>query len=301
VIAQRCVENMSFHYPVLLAEVMQLMRLQQDRGFYCDCTVGGGGHFLAMLRATKRAKFVGIDWDPEAIDYVRKHVKQYERRCFLVEDNYTNLGLILDDLGIDFLNGILFDLGVSYHQLTTPCRGFSFEREGGLLMRMSPKTPSLLEKMRKASRKDIVTILKKYGDVYNSQKIGLAMFEKKKVLNSTLDLRTIVEKFTPKRYWKKNLHRVFQALRIWVNNELNNLEEGIQRAFKRLDVGGRIIAISYHSGEDRIVKNTFRNLQKKDEMVLLHKKIIRPTLDEINRNPRARSAKLRAGEKCAVY
>ncbi len=292
---------MPFHHPVLLAEVMQLMRLQQDRGFYCDCTVGGGGHLLAMLSATKKAKFIGIDWDPEAINYVHKYIKPYKRRCFLFEDNYTNLGLILDNLGVDCVNGVLFDLGVSYHQLTTPYRGFSFEREGKLLMQMSPKTPSLAEKIRSATKREIVMILKRYGDVRSSRKIGTAIFDKKKDLNCTLDLRAVVEEFTPKRFWKKNLHRVFQALRIWVNNELNNLEEGILRAVDRLDFGGRIIAISYHSGEDRIVKNILRDLRKKDEIVLLHRKVIRPALDEISRNPRARSAKLRAGERCAVF
>jgi len=291
---------MLFHQPALLAEVIQHMNLQQDKGFYCDCTVGGAGHLLAMLKATKRAKFIGIDWDPDAIDYAQDKVKLYKKRCFLFKDNFTHLDSILDRLSVKNLNGVLFDLGVSYYQLTTPHRGFSFEREGKLLMRMSPENLTLLEKIRCATKREIITVLKDYGDVHNCQKIGTLVFEERRALKTTLDLRRLIEKTTPKRFLKKNLRKVFQALRIWVNNELNNLKEGLLTAFQRLNFRGRIIVISYHSGEDRIVKNIFRDLQKKGEMILLNKKVLKPTQDEIRSNPRVRSAKLRAGEKCVV-
>lgn len=274
------------------------MNLHPDKGFYCDCTVGGAGHLMAMLRATNKAKFIGIDQDPDAIGHAQDKVKLYEKRCFLFEDNFTNLGLILDRLNVKGLAGVLFDLGASYHQLTTPHRGFSFEREGKLLMRMSPKNPTLLEKIKSATKKEIVTVLKEFGDVRNCQKIGTLIFENRKSLRTTFDLRRLIEKTTPKRFLKKNLRKVFQSLRIWVNNELNNIKEGLLTAFERLNFRGRIVVVSYHSGEDRIVKNIFRNLQKKGEMILLNKKVLKPTQDEIRINPRARSAKLRAGEKC---
>lgn len=289
-----------FHQPVMVAEVIQHMNLQQDKGFYCDCTVGGAGHLIPMLKATKQAKFIGIDWDPDAIDYAEKKVRQYEKRCFLFENTFTNLGLILDKLNISGLDGILFDLGVSYHQLTMPHRGFSFDREGMLLMHMSPGNPTLSRKIRSATKREIITVLKEFGDVRNCHKIGTQIFENRKSLKTTLDLRKVIEKTTPKRFLKKNLHKVFQALRIWVNDEINNLKQGLLTAFDSLNFRGRIIVISYHSGEDRVVKNVFRDLQKNGKMILLHKKVLKPTQDEIKNNPRARSAKFRAGEKCVV-
>ncbi|HEC79252.1 MAG TPA: 16S rRNA (cytosine(1402)-N(4))-methyltransferase RsmH [candidate division WOR-3 bacterium] len=289
---------MLFHQPVLLKEVIRFMKLETDRGVYCDCTIGGGGHLVEMLKLTKRAKFIGIDWDPEAIAYVRERIKPFRKRCLLFEDNFINLGLILKEQKISGLNGVLFDLGVSYHQLVSPERGFSFEREGELLMRMSPKTSSLLTKIKSASEQEIIDVLKNYGDVRNCRRIGSEIYRHKKVLRTTFDLRKVVEKTTPRRFLKKNLHRVFQAFRIWVNDELSNLSQALQIAFQRLNPGGRIVVISYHSGEDRIVKRTFRGFKEEGTMVILNKKVITPTQEEIRDNPRARSAKLRCGERC---
>ena len=291
---------MFFHQPVLPAEVLKNMNLQRDEGLYCDCTVGGAGHLLAMLQATERAKFIGIDWDPDAIGYASEVVKRYGERCRLFEDNFTNLGLILDRLGVKGLSGVLFDLGVSHHQLVTSHRGFSFKKEGGLAMHMSPETPTLMEKMRSATRGEIVAVLKEYGDVRNCRRIGTEIYENRKSLKTTFDLRRLIEKATPKRYLRKNLPKVFQALRIWVNDELGNLKNGLSIAFRHLNISGRIVVISYHSGEDRIVKLFFRDLQKKKEMRILHKKVVKPSDDEIISNPRARSARLRTGEKCVA-
>lgn len=292
---------MLFHQPVLLAEVLQHMNLKLERGVYCDCTVGGAGHLRAMLQATKSTRFIGLDCDPDAIEYASKVVKRYSNRCQLFIANFANLGLILDELDVERVDGVLFDLGVSYHQLTTPQRGFSYNSDGKLLMCMSPENPPLFEKIRSAAKKEIITVLKEYGDVRNCQRIGTKIYENRKSLRTTFDLRRLVEKTTPKRYLRKNLPKVFQALRIWVNDELSNLKKGLSIAFQRLTCSGRIVVISYHSGEDRIVKSFFHDLHKRKEMRLLHKKILRPTQDEIKSNPRARSAKLRAGEKCVVY
>lgn len=289
---------MVFHRPVLLDAVIQWINLRQDNGIYCDCTVGGAGHLLALLKKTRETKFIGIDWDPEAIAYARKMTMLHKDRCFLFEDSFVNLGSILDRLNIAGVDGVLFDLGVSYHQLTTPERGFSFERDGRLLMCMSPRTPALSEKIRNTTKQDIIHILKEYGDVCNNRKIGAAIFENRKSLGTTLDLRKLLEKIIPRRYFKKNLHKVFQALRIWTNDELANLRSGILIASARLNPHGRILVISYHSGEDRIVKNLFRDAQKQKELKILYKKVLRPSEDEVKNNPRARSAKLRVGEKC---
>ena len=292
---------MIFHQPVLLREVIQWLNLRKDGGIYCDCTVGGAGHLLALLKETQKAKFIGIDWDPEAIAYAQELIMAYKERCRLFEDNFANLGLILDTQNIKGIDGVLFDLGVSYHQLTTAERGFSFERDGRLLMQMSPKTLQLQEKIQRTTMKEIIWVLKEYGNVLNCRKIGTEIFENRNSLKTTLDLRKLVEKTTSRKFFKKNLHKVFQALRIWVNDELVNLKIGILTAIERLNPLGRILVISYHSGEDRIVKNLFRDSHRKGELKILNKKVLRPSEDEIKNNPRARSAKLRVGEKCVDF
>lgn len=286
-----------FHQPVLVDEVVHWIDLR-DEGVYCDCTVGGAGHLVAMLSRTRKARFVGIDCDPEAIAESRQVTKNYRNRCFLFENNFINLDLILDAIKVKSVSGILFDLGVSYHQLTTPERGFSFERSGDLLMRMSPNYPSLREKLLRIREEDLREVLREYGDVRNYWKITKQIYGLREKITTTLDLRRVVEDIVPPRYLKKNLHKVFQALRIWTNNELVNLGEGLSIAFRRLSAHGRMLVISYHSGEDRIVKRFFRALKDEGRARLLNKKVIKPSSDEITKNPRARSARLRVSEKC---
>jgi 16S rRNA (cytosine1402-N4)-methyltransferase len=289
---------MAFHQPVLLAEVIQWINPREDDGIYCDCTVGGAGHLLALLKNTKNARFIGLDCDPEAIAYAQGVIMPYKKRCQLLEDNFINLGLILEKLKIKGLDGVLFDLGVSYHQLTTAERGFSFERDGRLSMQMSPKTRSLSEKIRMTTREEVIHILREYGDVHSYRKIGAEIYKNRGFLKTTLDLRKLLERTIPRRYLKKNLHKVFQALRIWTNDELINLKNGILTAIERLNLRGRILVISYHSGEDRIVKNIFRDSQQEGKLKVLTKKVQKASEDEIKKNPRARSAKLRVAEKC---
>jgi 16S rRNA (cytosine1402-N4)-methyltransferase len=286
-----------FHQPVLVDEIVTWINLRDD-GAYCDCTVGGAGHLLAMLKRTRTARFIGIDCDPAAIAHSRQVTADYRKRCFFFENNFINLDLILDRLKVPTVDGLLFDLGVSYHQLTTSARGFSFDREGDLLMRMSPTSPTLSERLRGAQKEEIVRVLKEYGDVRNYKKIGYRIFEMRRTLNTTLELRNVIEDAVPRRFLKKNLHKVFQALRIWTNDELVNLGQGLLIAYRRLGKQGRMLVISYHSGEDRIVKNFFRGLKKQGQIQLLNKKVIKPNKAEIDRNPSARSAKLRVIEKC---
>lgn len=270
----------------------------KDGGTYLDCTVGGAGHLMAMLSRTKKARFIGIDCDPDAIEYSRHMTAQFNNRCFLIEDNFVNLDLILDKLNVGRIDGVLFDLGVSYHQLITPARGFSYEREGRLLMRMSPRTVPLIDRLKNGQKSEIVRVLREFGDVRNYRKLGQGIYESRKHLSSTLDLRKLIEESVPRRFLKKNLQKVFQALRIWTNDELSNLSMALPVAFQRLRDGGRMVVISYHSGEDRIVKQYFRNLKKEKKATLLNKKTVQPACEEVNDNPRARSARLRAIEKC---
>ena len=278
-------------------EVIELMALKED-GTYLDCTVGGAGHLMAMLMRTKKANFIGIDCDPDAIEYSRQRASAFSSRCRFIENNFINLDLILDKQKVERVAGVLFDLGVSYHQLVVPSRGFSYEQDGALLMRMSPNTMALSKKLRYAQRDEIIRVLKEYGDVRNYRKLGKRIFDARSDLKSTQGLRELIEDCVPRRFLKKNLQRVFQALRIWTNNELNNLMQGLPVAYERLRSRGRMVVISYHSGEDRIVKRFFRGLNATGAARLLSKKVITPSAEEISMNPQARSAKLRAVEKC---
>jgi 16S rRNA (cytosine1402-N4)-methyltransferase len=289
---------MNYHVPVMVREVIEYMSFKEN-GVYCDCTTGGAGHLTAFLQETRHARFIGIDCDPDAIMYARRSIAPYADRCVLVEDNFINIGLILKRHRMPALDGVLFDLGVSYHQLTTAERGFSFERDGDLLMNMSPSSATLRDKLRSTSKEELLNVLREYGDVHQYRRIGRALYEHRQAVSTTTDIRDIVMQCMRGRYKKKNLHRVFQALRIWVNDELENLRRGLREAYHALKIGGRFIVISYHSGEDRIVKHTFRDWQKRLCMTVFTKKVKRPGQDEVERNPRARSARLRAGEKCA--
>lgn len=287
-----------FHQPVLVNEVVENL-ITRDEGVYCDCTVGGAGHLVAMIKQTKNAYFIGIDCDPDAVVHSRSIVAEYRDRCIVLEDDFFYLDLILEHRNIKNVNGVLFDLGVSYHQFTTPDRGFSFDHDGALLMRMSPRIMSLRDRLQTIGQIELGRILHEYGDVRNYRKIARMIIEQRATLVSTRDLRRVVEEAVPGRYLKKNLHKVFQALRIWTNDELVKLRTGLEKAFKTLNANGRLLVISYHSGEDRIVKRFFRRLKDDGLARVLHKKVIKPSTDEIQSNPSARSARLRVIEKCA--
>jgi 16S rRNA (cytosine1402-N4)-methyltransferase len=289
---------MTYHDPVMVAEVIRFMRLQPD-GTYVDCTAGGGGHLLHMIETSPESRFIGLDWDPDALAHARSVLHQYGRTCRLFEGNFIDIGLILNELRIDKVNGFLFDCGVSYHQVTTSSRGFSYDQDGPLLMRMSPDVPTLQEKLRSSSVQKITEVLHTYGDVRRYRKIAELLFIHRKEIQTTGALRAIVEQETPPRYHKKNCRRVFQALRIWVNDELNNLSSGLPAAFKHLQTNGRLVTIAYHSGEDRIIKRFMRERKTSGTATMITKKVVKPAEDEIHANPRARSARLRAIEKCA--
>jgi 16S rRNA (cytosine1402-N4)-methyltransferase len=252
-----------------------------------------------MLRSTRSARFVGIDCDPQAIERARNITSEYADRVSLYETNFVNLDLILEQKKIDKLDGILFDLGTSYHQLTRPDRGFSYNEEGMLLMQMSPQAVPLEQKLKRARETEIIRVLKDFGDVRRAKQLGRLIFENRRELATTFDLRRIVEKVTPRRFLTKNLHKVFQAFRIWVNDELASLLTGLQKAAACLKKSGRIVVIAYHSGEDRIVKHFFRESERTNELKRLNKKVLKPAAAEVAANPSSRSARMRVAEKCA--
>ncbi len=251
-----------------------------------------------MLEKTKSARFIGIDWDPEALECAQNRLAVYKERVMLFRDNFARLDSILNTLNVKHLDGVLFDLGASLHQLTAPDRGFSFNYDGMLSMQMSPEAVPLYQKLSYASEKTVYEILKKYGDVHRARSIAHSIFENRQHLRTTFELRNLVEKHCPRRFLKKNLHCIFQAFRIWVNDELANLQKGLVKAIDRLIPYGRVVVIAYHSGEDRIVKNMMRNYEREEKIRRLNRKVIRPSNTEIGMNPAARSARMRVGEKC---
>jgi len=287
-----------FHYPVMRSEVIELLEPQNREGVFLDATLGGGGHSELILESSPKIRLLGIDRDPEAIDYASLKLKPFKDRCLLFCDNFINLKRILRKAEVEGLSGVIFDLGVSLHQLTSRERGFSYTLNGPLDMRMNPREGSpLKEVIKRASCETIERVLRDYGEEPHASSIAKRIFEDREGIQTTQDLVRVISKVVPRRMVKKSLARVFQAFRIEVNRELESLSTGLKEAIESLLPRARIVVISYHSLEDRIVKNTFKEYKVKGLLKLLTKKPLRPTPEEIRENPRSRSAKLRAAER----
>jgi len=322
-------ENKKVHIPVLKKEVLKYLKPGPNENFI-DCTVGGGGHALAILKKNgPEGKVLGIDRDPELIKNLEYRILkgEFKKRLILVCDNYTNLKEILKKTKFGTVSGILFDLGMSSWHLENSKRGFSFLRNEPLDMRYSFKnllTPLEVNGARQKhkenkpltgltaegivnrySQKEIETILKEYGQEQFAPKISRKIIEerKKRLIKSTFQLVEIIKKAVPSWYQKKRIHpatKTFQALRIAVNDELNNLKLSLPQALDVLKPKGRLVIISFHSLEDKIVKNFFREQNKEEIIQIITKKPIQATIKEIKINPRSRSAKLRAAIKISI-
>jgi len=301
----------SFHIPVLTKEILNYLNLKKG-GVYIDCTLGGGGHSKAILeKIYPDGLLIGMDQDIEAIETAREELKSYIDKVKLVKGNFKNLEEILSDVKIETVSGIIFDLGVSFHQLKEKERGFSFKEDSHLDMRMDLNQEFNADILINSySEKDLAEIFEKYGEERFSRRIArlIAMERKKENINTTKQLADLVIKSLPrtkKRHtWR--IHpatRVFQAIRIEVNQELKVLEKGLNQAIRVLENKGRVCVISYHSLEDRIVKHQFKEVERegKDKgnygLKIITKKPISPSLKEVEDNPKARSAKLRVAEK----
>ncbi|MBE3093244.1 MAG: 16S rRNA (cytosine(1402)-N(4))-methyltransferase RsmH [Chloroflexi bacterium] len=301
----------SFHLPVLTKEILNYLNLKKG-GVYIDCTLGGGGHSKAILeKIYPHGLLIGIDQDIEAIETAKEELKSYIDKVKLVKGNFKNLEEILSDLKTERVSGIIFDLGVSFHQLKEKERGFSFKEDSHLDMRMDLNQEFNADILINSySEKDLAEIFEKYGEERFSKRIArlIVIERKKKTFTTTKQLADLIIKTLPrtkKRHtWR--IHpatRVFQAIRIEVNQELKALEKGLNQAIRVLEDKGRICVISYHSLEDRIVKHLFKEAaregkeQKNYGLKIVTKKPIRPSLEEVRDNPKARSAKLRVAEK----
>jgi len=301
----------AIHRPVMRTEAVRF--LAPDRGgIYVDGTVGLGGHAAAILTAGPEVRLIGIDRDPQALRYAAARLAQFGDRVTLVHGNYRDLTEILSGLGIEAIDGFLLDLGLSSLQLDAPERGFSFRADGPLDMRMDPtQGRSAADLVNAASVEELARILRDYGEERFAGRIARAIVAARPI-ETTGALAEVVRRAIPRRFHERRIDpatRTFQALRIAVNDELRNLQDGLAAGFAALRPGGVIVVISFHSLEDRIVKRFFRKLATPryeslapgpplpPQAEVLTKKPLRPSEEEIGENPRARSAKLRACRK----
>ena len=292
---------MSAHIPVLLAEILALLQ-PRPGGRYLDATIGLGGHAEAILRAAEpEATLVGIDLDGEALAVARERLRPFGERVRLIQGRYEALSeLVGADARFD---GILFDLGVSSYQLDTPERGFAFGREGPLDMRMdrSQGEPAA-QLVSRLPERELANLIFRWGEDRHSRRIARAIVAARAVepIATTIALAGVVGRAIPRRFWPRGIHpatRTFQALRIAVNQELADLGPALEGAVAHLVPGGRAAVISFHSLEDRIVKQTWRRLEAAGAVRLLTKRPLTVREAEEQRNPRSRSAKLRALER----
>jgi len=298
---------MRIHQPVLLKEVLKIFDPKPNQNFI-DATLGEGGHALEILKKTApEGKILGIEFDPVLIEEAKENFKKFnlEKRVIFVNDNFSNLEKITKKHNFFDFEGILFDLGISKWHFKKSKRGFSFQKNEVLDLRINPKKQKLkaIEILNLWPKSEIEKVLKEFGEIKKAKEIAEEIVAKRKIkpIITTFDLIKILEKFS-KFLKRKNqkIHfstKVFMALRIAVNQEIENLEKGLHQAFKALKPTKKLIVISFHSLEDRLIKNFFKKLKQKKLAKILTKKPIVPKPEEIQKNPSARSAKLRAIEK----
>ncbi|MCK4354934.1 16S rRNA (cytosine(1402)-N(4))-methyltransferase RsmH [Candidatus Parcubacteria bacterium] len=284
------------HIPVLKNEVIEYLEPKENENFI-DCTIGAGGHTLAILEKNQpKGKVLGIEIDPEMYENLRKN---FFERLILVQGSYIDIKKIAEQNKFA-PNGILFDLGMSSWHIEKSGRGFSFMRDEPLDMRYSMETSLRAEEIvNKWSEQEIEKNLREYGGEKFSKRIAsnIILARKKEHIKTTAQLKNIIIKAIPAKFRHSRIHcatRSFQALRIAVNDELNNLKNALEQAIDILEPCGRIVIISFHSGEDKIVKNFFKEKAKQNLMKILTKKPIKADEQEIKINPRSRSALLRA-------
>ncbi len=294
----------SLHVPVLLEETMDFLGVNRD-GIYVDCTIGLGGHALELLKRSPKARLVGFDLDEQSLLQAKERLSPYASRVELYHSDFRQL----PDLEFNFaeIRGILLDLGISSYHLDSPDRGFSYNKEGPLDMRMDLRNKrTAAELVNKSSESRLAQIFYDFGELRQARRLAKEIVSRRKVkkIETTTDLLKIVEDVCLWRPQKGKTHpaaRVFQALRIEINEELVGLAEFFKRIVEKIKAQTRIVAISFHSLEDRIVKHAFMDLassyERTPSLEILTKKPVTPTEREVHENFRARSAKLRAAER----
>jgi len=297
------------HIPVLLNEAIEALQVK-PKGRYVDCTVGAGGHAAAVLE--RGGQILGIDIDPQAIELARERLSPYGQRAILINDSFENLADICSRSGFHPAKGVLFDLGMSSLQLDDTKRGFSFRHEAPLNMRFNPSQElTAATIVNTFPEKELASIIKRYGEERRGGQIARSIVANRP-FNTTLELAAAVASSV---YIRGRIHpatKTFQALRIAVNQELERLKAALQQALNILEVGGRLVVISFHSLEDRLVKDYFRR-ESQDclcppqtpvcicghhaTLKLITKRVVTPARAEVLANPRSRSAKMRVAER----
>jgi 16S rRNA (cytosine1402-N4)-methyltransferase len=290
------------HAPVLVDEVVGFLRPRPD-GIYVDATLGLGGHSTALL-AAGAGRLIGIDRDADALAIARETLESAAARVELVHADYRDLARVLSARGVDRVAGIVADLGVSSMQLDEASRGFSFRLGGPLDMRMDRSTgPTAAELIATVDEKTLADVIWRFGEERHSRRIARAIVRARdrQPLTETAALASVVRAAAGGRGSQRidPATRTFQALRIWVNRELDGLDTFLEEAVNALEPGARLAVIAFHSLEDRVVKHTFRRLAADARIQLVTRKPVGPADAEVERNPRARSARLRVAEKAA--
>lgn len=308
----------AYHHPVMVAEVVTAL-VTDEHGAYLDLTVGGGGHLMALAdRVASDARLYGVDKDAEAIAATAERFRDRAQQPRLLHGSFGDLTALLGVVDESRLTGILLDLGVSSHQIDSAVRGFSFQADGPLDMRLDPEAEvTAAQLINGATEQELTGMLRQFGEEPNARRISTAIARRRTtgMIRTTAELASIIADLTPPHRRIKTLARVFQALRIAVNRELDELTAVLPAAIEVLTPGGRLAVISYHSLEDRIVKREFQRQAKglcscpprlpqcacgaAPRVAILTRKPLGPGAAEIETNPRARSARLRVAERLA--
>lgn len=307
---------MEFHHkPVLFEETLSSLAIRPE-GVYIDGTMGGGGHSEAILQRLTTGKLLSIDQDPDAIEAAGERLKKYPQ-SIRVRGNFAQMAEIAKAQGIDAVDGVLMDIGVSSYQLDTPERGFSYHHDAPLDMRMSQEGPSARDLVNTLGEQELAEIIFRYGEDRSARRIaqGICKARETAPIETTAQLAEIIKESVPAAVRRAEGHparKTFQALRIAVNGELDRLQEGLKAGFELLKPGGRLAVITFHSLEDRIVKQQMHDwcqgcicpkdfpvcvCGRKPRGKLVYKKGLAPSPQEVEENPRARSARLRVIEK----
>lgn len=305
------------HKPVLFTETIESLNIQPD-GIYIDGTAGGGGHSEAILKKLENGKLLSIDQDPDAIAACTARLSKYSG-SIIRRGNFSQMRELAQDCGFHEVDGVLMDIGVSSHQLDTPERGFSYHTDAPLDMRMSQEGPTAADLVNELSWQQLAEIISRYGEDKSAARIAKAIVAAREEapIRTTLQLADIIREAVPAAVRREAGHparKTFQALRIAVNGELDRLSEGLEAAFSLLRPGGRLAVITFHSLEDRMVKRRMNEwctgctcppdfpvcvCGKKPRAELVYKKGLTPSKQELEENPRARSARLRVCIKLA--
>ena len=305
------------HYSVMLSETVDALEVK-DGGIYADGTLGGGGHSYEILSREKNIRLIGIDQDKDALAAASKRLAEFGEQVTYVNSNFKNVSSVLDELGINEIDGMVLDLGVSSYQLDNEERGFSYMKSAPLDMRMNQSAPlSAYNVVNEYTQEQLTDIFYRYGEENWSKRVAQFIVDKRKEapIETTGELSEIIKAAIPKGARKDELHpekRIFQAIRIEVNGELEILKGAVCDIVKRLKKGGRLAIITFHSLEDRIIKQVFADLAKgctcpanfpvcvsgkKPEIKVITRKPILPSGNELSENSRSKSAKLRVCEK----